>query len=156
MALSSDKNRMVDQVNGVLRSIGETIAKMPRNTSKNANKAPIAWEYLWSSHIYSMARARKERAERDAIKNGVIFDKAKSTREASSMAEEVYDDGIVRITVKVKTPSSRLDPDLFVAHLRKAGVSMAKIQAAREASTVLNRPAHEFSATLITGEGNGK
>ena len=153
MALSSrGKNKLVDQINTVFKSIGNAAGmKMPRSES---NLAPYAWEYWVACHVASLANKRKENAERAAVNAGVLIDKEKNPKPPGTRDVIYHDD--VSIILEVRKPSERVDAEKMIDHLVAAGVKESVARAAKHAATTETRPAHVFTAYLVTEETNGK
>jgi hypothetical protein len=152
MALSSKvKNKLVDAINVAFTSIGHAAGmQMPRCTG---NQAPAAWELWVSQHVLSLATKRKERAEQEAIKAGVIFDKEKEPREGGTR-ETVFNGECVSVMLEVRGASKRVSADKMADYLVSKGVKQALIDEARIAATSTSRAAHVFTTTLITDNGS--
>jgi len=144
---------MVDIMNGNFRSIGHaTGMRMPRSDS---NQAPYAWEYWVACHLASLANKRKEKAEAAAVANGVLIDKEKNPKPAGTR-ELIFNSDVVGITLEVRNPSERVDPEDMAKRLIDAGVREELVWSAMNLSKKLTRPAHIFTAYLVTEEANGK
>lgn len=150
MALSSRvKNKIVDEINVAFKATLDV--KMPRNTS---NKAPYAWAYWLAWHVAAMANKRKETAEAEAVKAGVLIDKVNDPRPETTR-ETIYNDD-VSIMLEVRRSSPKVNIDRFVDELVKAKVPRRIIDAARQEATTYTRAAHVFTPTLVTENTSGK
>jgi len=154
MALSSRvKNKLIDTINTAFGNIGNvTGMKMPRS---DANQAPHAWEYWIACHLASLANKRKERAEQAAVRAGVLIDKEKDPHPAGTR-DLIFNGDIVSIVLEVRKAAERVDPDEMIKQLIKLGVDEDMLLSVREAATKPSRPAHVFTAFLVTEEANGK
>ncbi len=145
MALSSRaKNKLMDTINTTFASIGRTNGmRMPRNQS---NLATYAWDYFVACHLASMARKRKDEAERAAVLAGVLFDADKEPKPEGSKGVVYNDD--VNIVYEVRKGSPRVSVDKMADYLAKKGVRPEVLAEAREAATTWTKPAHMFTAYL--------
>lgn len=120
--------------------------RMPRST-KHTDK--IAWEYHVASHLARIAEARREKAHREAVKLGVLFDHRKEPLPEGT-DQLIYAGDIVEIAVKVTTPADRLDPTELGVALVKAGVAMKTVEKVFRACTHQTAAPHKFVSSLVT------
>lgn len=156
MALSSRvRNVIVDKVNDGFRAIGRTLAetKLPRSMGNSAS--PIAYEYWLSGHLASYANKRKEAAERAMVMHKFIPDKEKNPKE-EGWKGQVYSDAAVAVNLEVRMSSARVDHKMMAEFLVSKGIRTDLIDEAIEHATKMTRPAHVFTAFLISEEGSGK
>ena len=140
-------NTLTDQFAMAFNEIGHTgESKMPRS---KRNDEPIAWEFHVAMHLARLAEARKEKARKNAVKLGVIFDPEKSPLVPGTNAL-VYAGEVVEIAVSVTTPATRVDVVALGVALVKSGVKEATFARLLKAATVENRAPHKFTATLCT------
>lgn len=124
--------------------VGDT--KMPRS---KLNTEPVAWEYHVSALLVRQANARMEKAQKAAVKAGVMFDHEKEPR-VPGTNEMVFAGEVVQIDLKVTTPRTKLDTDALFADLEKAGVRRALIDKLVDRHTHDNRAPHSFTSSLMT------
>lgn len=120
--------------------------RMPRS-SKASDK--IAWEYHIASHLARIAEARRERAHRDAVKLGVLFDHTKAPLPQGT-EQVVYAGDVVEIAVKVTTPADRLDPTELGVALVKVGVPMRTVEKVFRQCTHQTAAPHRFVSSIVT------
>jgi hypothetical protein len=108
-----------------------------------------------AGHLASYANKRKEAAEKAMVKEGLIPDKEKNPQPIGRA--QVYSDAAVSVTLEVRKPSERIDGKEVLEYLASAGVDTKLLDEAARLYTKTTKPAHVFTAYLVTGEGmNGK
>lgn len=147
MLTTTEKNKLVDKINMSFAAIGiKNGTTLPKG---NANADPVAMEYWLATHLASLANKRKELAEKSAVLARVIIDKEKAPKPAGTM-EVVYASELVHIQLEVRSAAERVDVPLFIEQLEAAGVDINTIIKAQLCATKFSRPAHVFSAALLT------
>jgi hypothetical protein len=133
--------------NEAFAAIGNSIATgMPRS---KGNLEPVAWEYHVASHLQRIATARKSKAEKEAVKSGVLFDPEKNPMPVGTNGN-IYRGEVVEIGVSVTTPQTRFDAAGFIADLIDAGVRPALIKRLTDKHTLENRAPHKFTSAFVT------
>lgn len=145
MITTRDRNKLIDKINTVFRSIGNTNGtSMPATTSNNAL---AAWDLFIAQHLAALAGKRKEQAEAGAIVAGVIIDKDKDPREPGTR-ERIYTSDVVDVLLDVRHPSKRVDVDKVVEYLANHGVKQSLLDEALWGATKMTKPAHVFTTIL--------
>jgi hypothetical protein len=129
--------------------LDDTLARARAKPAKS-NTGPVAMEYYLAATAAREATARKELATKAAVTVGVLFDHKKDPRPPGTN-EVVYDGAEVRITLKVATPSEKLDVTAFIAGLHKAEVKPALIARLLKRCTAPTAAAHTFTSALVHG-----
>jgi hypothetical protein len=99
----------------------------------------VAMRYHLARTAATVAASENKKATSAAVKSGVIFDH-KAHPEPAGTEREVYDDGEVRITLKVAEPSQKLDEAAFLA---------VKLQRLVDKHTHDTAASHTFSSSLV-------
>jgi hypothetical protein len=154
MSMSSrQRNTLVDKLNTSFAKLGTANGTvMPKSTS---NLEPIAWNLWCAHHLATLANKRKERAEADAVKAGVIIDKEKDPQPAGTRTV-LYNGDLVSVALEVRQPATRVSTDKVIEYLANHGVPGGLLDDAVAHATSTTRPAHVFSTMLITDEASGK
>ena len=147
MLSTTDKNKLIDKINTVFATIGKgNGTRMP--TSQD-NQEPVAWELFVAKHLDSLAGKRKDAAEKAAVRAEVIVDKETNPQPEGTKTVE-YTGENVQVLLSVKTGATRVDASKVHAYLLSKGVDKGLLDDAITHATTKNRPAHEFSAFLLT------
>ncbi len=126
-------------------TFGDT--KMPRSKK---NTEPAAYEYHVASHLAGVAVARKEKAHKQCVRLGIIFDHKEHPLPVGTDTL-VYPGDVVEISVKVGTPTTKVDMvALGVWLAKKCGLTVAQIEKAFLGCTIDNAAPHKFTSSLIT------
>ena len=154
MSLSSRvKNKIVDTINTTFASLGHANGmRMPKSDS---NLEPLAWELYVAKHVLSLAEKRKDKAELEAAKAGLINDKEKNPKPAGTR-EIIYTGNVVSISVEVRNPSPRVNVTKVLEYLVAKKVDAKLLADAVEQATTYTKPAHVFTPILITNDAIGK
>lgn len=127
-----------------LKSVGEM--ECPPSTN---NAESYAWDYYVANKIEAYGKKAKDAARKAAIKNGVMFDHEKEPLEPGSQ-QDVYSGDVIRISVAVKQPITKVDGEEFYEALKKIGLVDEKVEKLFLAAHRTSRPAHTFTATLLS------
>lgn len=130
-----------------LKTIGDTLCPPSTNNTES-----YAWDYYVANKIEAYGKKAKDVARKMAIKNGVMFDHEKEPREPTDgEAVDVYSGDVIRISLSVKKGAVSTDGNAFYAALVKAlPEHEAAIQVAFDGAAKVARPAHSFTATLLS------
>ena len=145
--LSSAQAAIVNNtIAGQLNEVGRE--GMPRSGN---NGESYAWDYFIATKIEKFGKAKKEAAQKAAIKNGVMFDHEKSPRPPGT-DEAIYSGDVVSIRCAVKNAASKVDVTKLRQLLISRGlVSGSTLDALIEQVTTKNREPHTFTCELHTG-----
>jgi hypothetical protein len=124
------------------------VRPLATNAKPAATKSEVALDYHHARVAATAAESKKKKTTAEAVKSGVIFDHAADPEEPGT-DRQVYDDGAVRITVKVAEPIEKLDVPAFLAGLVAAKVPPATIKRLKDRHTVKLPAAHSFSSSLV-------
>lgn len=134
---------------GQLERVGDGL--MPKSTN---NGEPYAWEYYLASKMEKFCKAKKAAAVKASVKAGVLFDHGKEPMEPGT-DQDAYSGSVVRINVLVRKPACSLDGAGFLQALENSASftdeQMDIITQLAADNTKEARPAHVFTASLITG-----
>jgi hypothetical protein len=112
-------------------------------------KPAVAMRYHLARTAATVAASENKKATSAAVKSGVIFDH-KAHPEPAGTEREVYDDGEVRITLKVSEPSQKLDEAAFLAALGPMfKIPAVKLQRLVDKHTHDTAASHTFSSSLV-------
>jgi len=136
--------------NEAFAAIGTSIGTAMPRTRSLKNNEPVAWEYHVASHLERIARARKNKAEKDAVKVGVLFDSEKQPMAVGTNAP-IYIGNVIEIGVSVTTPQTRFDAAAFIADLLEAGVKPALVTRLTAKHTLESRAPHKFTSSIVAG-----
>ena len=149
MLSSSERNKLTDAVNTKFAAIGKANGtKMPASTS---NTDSYAYDLWVAQQLVALANKRKEHAEKEAIKAGVLLDKEKNPQPEGSK-QVVYHGDNVAISLAVSNAATRVDVNKVVNYLIEKGVSIGIIDCAIAHASSKSRPAHVFSTYLLTND----
>lgn len=126
-----------------LKSIGDMMCPPSTNNTES-----YAWDYYIANKIEAYGKKAKDVARKMAIKNGVMFDHEKEPREPGTEAD-VYSGDVIRISVSVKNPASKLDGEGFYGALKRLGIVNDEIEELYQLYHKETRAAHSFTATLL-------
>jgi hypothetical protein len=119
-----------------------------RPLATNARPA-IAMRYHEAREGARAAETEKSAATAAAVKCGVLFDHRAHPEEPGT-ERQVYDDGTVRIMLKVTEPSEKLDTGAFIAALVSVlKVPTGPLQKLVAKHTHPTSAAHSFTSSLI-------
>ncbi|HXI76437.1 MAG TPA: hypothetical protein VNH21_04840 [Steroidobacteraceae bacterium] len=119
------------------------------NTARPATKPDAALRYHAARELASAAEKEKEAATKAAVKSGVLFDH-RAEPEPPGTTRQIYDDGVVRIMLRVVEPIEKLDGEAFSAALLAALPKQAAvIKRLLAKATVKLPPAHTFTSSLV-------
>lgn len=142
-------NSKIEALNAAFAAIGTPAGNGTAMPRSRRNLEPIAWEYLAAKHLAKIATARYEKAAREAIKAGVLFDhKAEPQPEGTSSV--VYDGDVVRIVLSVTAGRPSIDHDSFCDDLAKRGVDAKILNSLTAKHTSPGSPPHTFTPSLVT------
>lgn len=127
-----------------LKSIGDTMCPPSTNNTES-----YAWDYYVANKIEAYGKKAKDVARKMAIKNGVMFDHEKEPREPGE-AVDVYSGDVIRISLAVKMPVTKVDGEAFYDALKKLGIVNEQVEERYQLSHKTARPAHSFTATLLS------
>lgn len=146
MLTSTQAAVLNNKIAGLLAEVGSRV-HMPQSKQ---NTEGFAWDYMIASKIEKFGKSAKEKAVKEAIKSGVMFDHEKKPLAAGS-EETVYSGDVVKIDVKVKQASESIDTKKLISFIRASGLIPAvELDVWIEDSTKTARPAHTFTAELLT------
>lgn len=129
-----------------LKSIGDTMCPPSTNNTES-----YAWDYYIANKIEAYGKKAKDVARKMAIKNGVMFDHEKEPREPTGgELVDVYTGDVIRISLAVKNGATSVDGREFYATLKNMGLITDDIEAAYQGAHKTARPAHSFTATLLS------
>jgi hypothetical protein len=139
------RNRIVDTINTTFATLGN--ANGMRMPKAEDNRESYAWNMWVAKHVQGLANKRWDHACKLAADAGVINDKEKNPRPASTKAL-VYNGEYVSVLCEVRSAARRVDVDKLVDFLELKGVQRALLDAAVEQATKESKPAHVFSPML--------
>jgi hypothetical protein len=141
------RTKLIDDINTGFASLGLTVGKMPRSTKNNEG---AAWEYWIASHLYTLAKARREEAKKSAIASGVFFDDEDPAKwRQPGTNDEIFRGNVVSIGLKVSKPRYTLDKNALVASLLNDKVSKTVIGRALDSASKEGKPGHAFTAIVL-------
>ena len=143
----SQANKLTDNFRTSLGMIGKNL-KLPKG---KGNTAPIAWEFFVSHVLNSYAAARYNAAKREAVKAGVIFNHEKDPLPAGTK-QDVYNDGVVRVSVEVRSSYEQVDAKKMAAFLAGKGVKQKDIDDAIAFATTQTKCPHVFRADPVVAD----
>lgn len=129
-------------------SLGIETHKPPRSKD---NRALIAWEFFTSYVLKACAQARYNKAAKEAVKAGVIFDHEKDPSPVGTKTV-CYAGDQITVSVEVRQPYEKVDPDKLCSYLRGKGVSQQYLDEARAYATSMTKAPHVFRAELTVAE----
>lgn len=145
---STVANKLNNAIASAFGKIGDTNGtKMPQPADNNAE--PHVWEYYIATTLERIAKKRKENAEKELQRVGVLFDATTAPR-PSGTRESLFVGNNVMVNLAVNNAPGRLNEKLFIIELNKLGVSLQLIEKARIEATKPTRAPHLFSAILNT------
>lgn len=119
------------------------------DTKRAATKTEVAKRYHDSRTASTSAEREKTDATAAAVKIGVLFDH-KEHPEPPGTSRQVYDDGTVRIMLRVVEPIEKLDGPAFLAALIAAMPKQAAtIKRLLTKHTTKLPAAHAFTSSLV-------
>ena len=131
-----------------LNAIGEKLCPPSKNNTEGA-----AWNYYVASIIEKAGKAHRDKARKEAIKQGVMFDHEKEPKEPGD-ANTAYDGDVVRINYVVRNPSTTVDGAQLYEAIMAVGLidkeDMATFKKLYADAHKTSRPAHVFTAALVT------
>src|SRR5436190_7283082 len=149
MLSSSERNKLTDAVNTKFAAIGKANGtRMPASTS---NTDSYAYDLWVAQQLVALANKRKEHAEKEAIKAGVLLDKEKNPQPEGSK-QVVYHGDNVAISLAVSNAATRVNVDKVLTYLEGCGISADLLADAKHNASSKSRPAHVFSTYLLTND----
>ena len=120
-----------------------------------SNTESLAWDYHIAAKVEAYGKGAKDKARKEAIKAGVMFDHEKEPLPPGA-DKVVYEGKNVVINVKVKEPSTTFDHKKFEYEFNKANLVSGTNREAFDALFAKcfkqSRPAHTFTSDLRVTE----